>query len=63
MYKRLYIFQGDFKVLKLQYFKLLCVLLLPDTIQNPIRYLRRSFLLEAINSFHEKIHLKHLGSE
>ena len=43
MYKRLYIFQGDFKVLKLQYFKLLCVLLLPDTYSKPNQISEKDF--------------------
>ena len=35
IYKRFYIFQGGFEVLKLQSLKLLCVLLLPGPYSEP----------------------------
>ena len=58
--KRFYIFQRDFKVLKLQYFKLLCVLSLSEDL---IKLLRWRFLLKAVNSFHKKVHLRYLDFE
>ena len=50
IYKRFFIFQGGFKVLKLQYFKLLC----QRHIQNLLKHLRWSFLLKVVKSFLKK---------
>ena len=50
IYKRFFIFQGGFEVLKLQYFKLLC----QRHIQNLLKHLRWSFLLKAVKSFLKK---------
>ena len=59
IYKRFCLIQGRFEVLKLQYFKHMC----QRYIQNLLNYLRWSFLLKVIKSFHRKIHLRYLGSE
>ena len=54
IYKRFYIFQGGFGVLKLQYFKLLCVLPLSETYSEPTQTSEMELSLESLYFFSEK---------
>ena len=63
IYKRFLVFQRGFEVLKLQYFKLLCVLSLSEPYSEPTQTFEIEPLLKAVNSFHKKIHLRYWGSE
>ena len=57
IYKRFYLFQGSFKLLK--YLKHLC----QRQIKNLLKRLKWRILLKVVKSFQRKIHLRYLASE
>ena len=56
-------FQRGTQVLKLQLFKLLCVVPSSEAYSEPNQTSEMDLLLKTVNSFHKKIHLRYLGPQ